>query len=104
MAFFEVTSRDDDHDEVHKYKMGRYINRNEALWRILNFPIYERNPSMVHLDIHLENAQRVNFTTENAAQRTETAQYITLTAFFKLCTQDEFARTLLYNQVPKYYT
>ena len=59
---------------------------------------------MAHLDIHLENEQRVYFTTENAVQRAEAPQDTTLTAFFKLSTQDEFARTLLYNQVPKYYT
>ena len=25
-------------------------------------------------------------------------------AFFDLCTEDEFARTLIYNEVPRYYT
>ena len=104
MAFFEVTSGDDDHDEVQKYEMGIYISSTEAVWRILNFPIHERNPTEVHLDIHLKNGQRMYFTTENAAQRAEAPQDTRLTAFFKLCTQDEFARTLLYNQVPKYYT
>lgn len=28
----------------------------------------------------------------------------TLTAFFKLCSEDNFAKTLLYSEVPTYYT
>lgn len=28
----------------------------------------------------------------------------TLTAFFELCNSDEFAKTLLYHEVPHYYT
>ena len=104
MAFFEVTSGDDDHDEVRKYEMGRYKSSNEAVCRILNFPIHERHPTVVHRDLHLENGQRVYFTSENAAQRAVAPQDTTLIVFFKLCTQNEFARTLLYNRVSKYYT
>ncbi|GBN57734.1 hypothetical protein AVEN_255021-1 [Araneus ventricosus] len=46
---------------------------------------------------------RVYFTTGNAAQRAQAPEE-TLASFFRLCTQDEFARTLLHNEVPKYYT
>lgn len=66
MAVFEVTNRDDI-DEIRQYEMGRYISSNEAIWRILNFKIHEHHPTVVLLDIHLENDQRVYFTTENAA-------------------------------------
>ncbi|GBL83290.1 hypothetical protein AVEN_110619-1 [Araneus ventricosus] len=84
--------------------MGRYISSNEVVWRILNFPIHERHPTVIHLSVHLENGQRVYFTTGNAAQCAQAPQETTLTSFFRLCTEDEFVRTLLYNQVPKYYT
>ncbi|GBN88403.1 hypothetical protein AVEN_123627-1 [Araneus ventricosus] len=90
MAVFELASGEND--------------LNEAVWRILDFPIHERHPTVIHLSVHLENGQRVYFTTENAAQRAQAPQETTLASFFRLCTQDEFARTLLYNQVPKFYT
>lgn len=80
-------------DEIAQYEMGRYINSNEAVWRILGFNMHERYPAVVQL-VHLENAR------EKAANPSNT----TLTAFFELCRNDEFAKTLMYDEVPKYYT
>ncbi|GBL85053.1 hypothetical protein AVEN_221290-1 [Araneus ventricosus] len=80
------------------------ISSNEIVWRILNFPIHERHPTEIHLSVHLENGQRVYFTTENAAQRAQELEETVLTSFFRLCNQDEFPRTLLHNEVPKIYT
>ncbi|GFQ76044.1 ATP-dependent DNA helicase [Trichonephila clavata] len=105
MAVFDVTSSDRNaHNEIYRYEMGRYISSNEAIWRILNFPIHERYPTVIHLSVHLENGQRVYFTEGNAAERARFAPETTLTAFFRLCNEDEFARTLFYHQVPRYYT
>ncbi|GFQ95757.1 ATP-dependent DNA helicase [Trichonephila clavata] len=50
------------HNEIYRYEMGRYIRSNEAIWRILNFPIHECYPTVIHLSVHLENGQRVYFT------------------------------------------
>jgi hypothetical protein len=91
-------------DEITSYQMGRYISSNEAVWRILNFHIHERHPTVVHLSVHLENGQRVYFTPKTAQRVAVTPPNTTLTAFFKLCQQDPFATTLLYPEVPKYYT
>ncbi|GFQ92396.1 ATP-dependent DNA helicase [Trichonephila clavata] len=100
MAVFDVTSSDGiARNEVNQYEMGRYISSNEAVWRILNFPIHERHPTVIHLSVHLENGQRVYFTEGNAAERARFAPETTLTAFFRLCNEDEFARTLFYHQV-----
>lgn len=44
--------------------MSRYISNNEAVWRILSFPIHERHPTV----------------------------------------DDPFAKTLLFSEVPTYYT
>ncbi|XP_076298040.1 uncharacterized protein LOC143217539 [Lasioglossum baleicum] len=66
-------------DEITTYQSGRYISTSEAVWRILSFHIHERFPPVIRLDIHLENGQR-------------------------LCTKDAFASTLLYEEVPSYYT
>ena len=48
-----------ERDEISKYQMGRYVNCNEALWRIFSFAIHERFPTVVHLTVHLENERRV---------------------------------------------
>ncbi|XP_062518329.1 uncharacterized protein LOC134193518 [Corticium candelabrum] len=103
MAVFNL--KETDRDEVSQYQTGRYIRSNEAVRRILGFPIHERHPAIEHLAVYLENGQRVYFTERNAAQMAqEPPKDTTLTAFFKLCHEGEFARNLFYWQVPRYYT
>ena len=94
-----------DRDEVTQFQTGRYISSNEAAWRIFGFPIHERNPAIFHLAVHLENGERVYFTEENLQEIAQAPPVkSTLTGFFKLCEEDEFARTLFYSEVPRYYT
>ncbi|XP_037921413.1 uncharacterized protein LOC119658219 [Hermetia illucens] len=80
------------------------VNCNEAIWRIFALPIHECRPIIVHLAVHLENGQRVYFTASNTVQRAETPPATTLTSFFAICQSDPFPRTLLYWEVPSYYT
>ncbi|GBP75532.1 ATP-dependent DNA helicase pif1 [Eumeta japonica] len=87
----------------NNFQMGRYVSTNEALWRLLSFQIHERYPTVVHLAVHLENGQRVYFTEANAAQRAERPPSTTLTSF-AMCEADPFAATLMYVEMPKYYT
>ncbi|GFY42112.1 uncharacterized protein TNIN_88801 [Trichonephila inaurata madagascariensis] len=50
MAVFDVTSSDGNaRNEVYQYEMGRYISSNEAVWRIMNFPIHERYLTVIPL-------------------------------------------------------
>ena len=94
-------------DEVTCYQMARYISSNEAVWRLLNFPMHERYPTVTHLAVHLENGQRIYYDPENPQQllqQLEAPRATTLTAFFELCNNDPFATTLLYHEVPKFYT
>ena len=102
-AMFSL-QQDNTRNEVDLYQMGRYISTNEAIWRFLQFPIHERYPSVQQLSVHLENGQRVYFTEANARQVAQNPKDSTLMAFFRLCQADSFARTLLYHQVPSYYT
>ena len=97
---FGLQSDDQSVDEVHNYQLGRYISSNEAVWRLFGFDIHDRYPTVVNLSVHLENGQRVYFTDENARQQVDDPTDTTLTGFFKLCDRDEFARTLLYADVP----
>lgn len=90
-------------DEIRNYQLGRYISSNEAIWRILDFPIHERHPTVVHLAVHLENGQRIYFTEDNIHEKVNEPPRTTLTAFFLLCQKDNFAKRLLYCDVPKYY-
>ncbi|XP_076258517.1 uncharacterized protein LOC143195346 isoform X2 [Rhynchophorus ferrugineus] len=103
MAVIEIGA-ENSNDEVTQYQMGRYVSSNEAVWRIFSFPIHERHPSVVHLAVHLENGQRVYFTAQNAVQRAAQPPSTTLTSFFETCQNDDFAQTLLYSEMPKYYT
>lgn len=115
MAVFTLQSNNDTNanannnavrhvDEVTLFQTGRYINTNEALWRIFSFNIHERYPTVVHLAVHLENGQRVYFTEATAAFIADLPAPTTLTRFFELCAEDPFAATLLYSEIPKYYT
>ena len=92
-------------DEIADYQNGRYVSSNEAAWRISEFPIHERDPPVQQLAVHLENGQRVYFTEDTAMDRASgDSPKTTLTEFFALCQVDDFAKTLLYVDVPKYYT
>ena len=103
-AVFGLEGDGASRDEIKRYLLGRYISSNEAVWRILNFSIHERFPTVMHLSVHLENGQRVYFTEDNLHDRVDEPPNTTWTAFFLLCQRDNFAKTLLYCEVPKYYT
>ena len=92
-------------DEISDYQNARYVSSNEAVWRVLEFPIHERDPPVQQLAVHLENGQRVYFTEDTALDRASgDPPKTTLTEFFTLCRVDGFAKTLLYVDIPKYYT
>ena len=92
MAVFGLQSEIKDFDEIVQYQAGRYISSNEAVWRILSFPIHERSPAVVHLAVHLQNGQRVYFSETNVQQRALNPPDTTLTAFFSLFKNDSFAK------------
>ncbi|GFR30276.1 helitron_like_N domain-containing protein [Trichonephila clavata] len=104
VAVFGVENTTASNEEVTQYQLGRYISSNEAVWRILSFSIHERYPTVVHLAVHLENGQRVYFTSENVRARAMSPPPTTLTEFFTLCRNDTIAKTLLYSEVPTYFT
>ncbi|KAK4326713.1 hypothetical protein Pmani_002732 [Petrolisthes manimaculis] len=88
-------------------KMARYISSNEAAWKLFKFSLHERYLTVVHLAVHLENGQLVIFNPNNPQQlqqQVSTPRPTTLTAFFYLCSHDQFASSLLYHEVPQFYT
>ena len=90
-------------DEITAFEQGRYCSCNEMLWHLYGFPQHKRWPPVFQLSVHLENGQRVYFTEENVANVVAHPRDTHLTAFFKLCQQDDFARTLLYSEVTHFY-
>ncbi|GFS49746.1 uncharacterized protein TNCV_4344431 [Trichonephila clavipes] len=94
----------DPRDEVQTFRASRYVSSNEAARRILGLPLHERHPKVIHLAVHLPNGERIYFTENNFRERMATPPKTTLTAFFQLCQNDAFAKTLFYVDVPHYYT
>ena len=95
--------KENSNDEITQYQDARYFSTNESVWKIFKFPIHKQYPTVQPLHVHLENGQRVYFTVETAAQVAANPKDTTLTAFFKLCQTDAFARTLLYDEVPSHF-
>ena len=96
--------RNVESDEITQYQNGRYICSSEAAWRTLGFPIHERYPPIERLAVHLENGERVIYRAENAREAaTMPPRKTKLTAFMDLCNADQFASSLLYNEVPRYF-
>ncbi|XP_066453866.1 uncharacterized protein [Eleutherodactylus coqui] len=86
MAVFGVENASAPIDEIERYQLGRYISSNEAVWRIFSFPIHERHPTVVHLAVHLENGERVYFTTENNLPKLVPEQCIVYDTIMKAIT------------------
>ena len=92
-------------DEINLFQNARYVGSSEAAWRILAHPIHEHFPPIVQLAVHLENGQRIMFSANTALERAQgPPPATTLTAFFELCHEDNFARGLKYVDVPEFYT
>ncbi|XP_076066101.1 uncharacterized protein LOC143039746 [Oratosquilla oratoria] len=71
-------------NEIKNYQDSRYVNSNEATWRIFRFPIHRSYPPVVALDLHLEGENgvffRENVTTSELEKKIEKDTH--LTAFF----------------------
>ncbi|XP_076032449.1 uncharacterized protein LOC143020171 [Oratosquilla oratoria] len=92
-------------NEIRNYRDVRYVNANEAAWRIFNFHIHKCYPPVTYFPIHLEGEHNIFYVEEEASMSVEhqLAKVKQLMAFFKLCENDVFARTLLYTEVPIHY-
>ncbi|XP_076038876.1 uncharacterized protein LOC143024047 [Oratosquilla oratoria] len=107
VLFTKTTGEEDNRvvNEVKNYQEARYVNSNEAAWKIFKFDIHKCYPPVFMLDLHLEGEKAIFYNERmTAAQIARKAKADTqLTAFFKLCQKDEFARTLYYHQLPLHY-
>ena len=69
MAVLRVQGNASNSDEITRFQTGRYVNASEACWRIFDFSVHARHPTVIPLAVHLKNGQRVFFAKENAPLR-----------------------------------
>ncbi|KAK9075082.1 hypothetical protein SSX86_003401 [Deinandra increscens subsp. villosa] len=86
-------------DEIKNFQDGRFICAYEASWRILNFPIHERNPAVQVLAVHLENLQSLTFKDSDRLEYVANNPFIrktTLTEWLQKNRYDPSGRHLRY--------
>ncbi|XP_076057470.1 uncharacterized protein LOC143034982 [Oratosquilla oratoria] len=101
---FSKTKEGEDVNEVRKFQEARFVNANEASWKIFKFAIHRSHPPVATLDLHL--GKNAVFFKENASKEEidrKTSKDTHLTAFLKLCARNEFAAGLYYNQLPNHF-
>ncbi|XP_076036868.1 uncharacterized protein LOC143022510 [Oratosquilla oratoria] len=82
---FSKTKEGEDVNEVRKFQEARFVNANEASWKIFKFAIHRSHPPVATLDLHLEGENAVFFK-ENASKEIDrkTSKDTHLKAFFKI--------------------
>ncbi|XP_022856895.1 uncharacterized protein LOC111377965 [Olea europaea var. sylvestris] len=60
---FTVNKETNEHyiDEISNYQTARWIFAPEAIWRIFSFDLFDISPSIVSLQLHIEDAQLVTY-------------------------------------------
>ena len=98
---------DEARNEVKEYQSKRYVSGAESCHRLRGNELAERKPTVNRLQLHLPGQQTVFFdasdNNDQAIERIERSERTKLTAFFELNNKDEFARTLLYREIPEKY-
>lgn len=74
----------------------------EAAWRLNSFEMCGSSHKVDRLAVHVEDKQNIIFREDKEFEALNKWQ-TTLTAWLELNSKDEFARTLKYHQIPKYY-
>jgi len=92
-----------DHDEIKEYIDARYVCPQEAVWRILEYPTYDRSHSITTLPVHLDG-EHVCYFDENMTEdeiREKIENDSELLAYFDLNKNNELARNLFYHEIPE---
>lgn len=77
------------YDEINLHIDARCVTPPEAMWRLLGKGLFRKSHSVQKLDIHLSGGR--------------VKKHSTLDAYFTLNSEDAFARTLFYSQIPEHY-
>ena len=79
-----IGSMGTNEDEISYYEDMKTVGATEALWRIYEFELHTRFPTVVSLAIHLEDEQNIYFEDDTNLQQNlqNPAEYTQLTSFF----------------------
>ena len=79
-----IGSMGTNEDEISYYEDMRTVGATEAFWRIYEFDLHTRFPTVVSLAIHLEDEQNIYFEDDTNLQQNlqNPAEYTQLTSFF----------------------
>ena len=79
-----IGSMGTNEDEISYYEDMRTVGATEAFWRIYEFELHTRFPTVVSLAIHLEDEQNIYFEDDTNLQQSlqNPSKYTHLTSFF----------------------
>eukprot|EP00794_Sanderia_malayensis_P004026 gene4026-biopygen2502 len=82
------------HDEIHQYLNSRYVGPHQAVYKLMQYEMYDKSHTIVRLAIHLPDQHAVYFTDpEQAAHRNNDSM---LMAYFTLNQKEQNA-----HQIPR---
>ncbi|XP_076069778.1 uncharacterized protein LOC143041656 [Oratosquilla oratoria] len=104
-VLFTKTEGTEEINEIKNFTDARFVNSNEATWKIFRFPIHSSYPPVMNLDLHLKDENEVFFNADSSKAdiKKKANRDTQLTAFIKLCSVNEYAATLTYNEVAAYF-
>jgi hypothetical protein len=93
-----------NYDEITNYIDGRYVSDIEACWRIFGYPIQNQYPHIIRLVVHLPDEKCVVFDDDSDLPEVlDKYSKTTLTGWFTLNQQCEFARDFKYYEKPRFF-
>lgn len=107
---FQIVNQDnrDEIDEITQFQSARWVSPPEAMWRIYRFSLHHTHPSVVSLQLHLEDCQIVSFKTNSTVEHIKGSEFHSktmLTQFFYMNAHNEQAQLgkFLYKEFPSYF-
>nr|XP_051197220.1 uncharacterized protein LOC127310601 [Lolium perenne] len=93
-------------NEIKQYRDARFVGPQESITRICGFPMFSVSPSVLQLQLHLEDMQPITFkegdNLDDVINRPSSSSTM-LTEFFKTNLVDPYARNFLYKEFPEFY-
>ncbi|XP_010668306.1 uncharacterized protein LOC104885311 [Beta vulgaris subsp. vulgaris] len=93
-------------DEIEQFQNGRWVSPSEVAWRIFSFDLFEMYSPVLPIQVHLPNAQTVQFKPHEQLAgivASDTRSRTSLTEFFKMNATQDGASQFLYSEFPEHY-
>ncbi|KAG5546078.1 hypothetical protein RHGRI_018302 [Rhododendron griersonianum] len=92
-------------DEITQFQIARWVTPPEAMWQIYKFNLFDMHPSVIALQLHLENCQVVGFKKSTNLDNVADLEFFSrtmLTQFFHMNRYDKDAKKgkFLYKDFP----